>query len=437
MFVKKFHDPLSPGKQCVTLVDEDDIPLDYPGLFISQTVSRSRYSINTQERMVRDLQFFLLWWQERNKDGGNLLERIQAGEYLTQDEIERFSDAARLKREEAFREPNVAPLHPEIQQRIVMEAVYAGQVKRSLVKAQTTNYRLVMARRYINHLIQLIHGLNESWELRQSREDMIHAFELEMRPVSSDEQANPDNPKGSEPEISDTAMTGLGLLIENDPSSMYFKRIWKNSTIQERNCLIIDLLRTTGIRRSELCGIKLDDIDFSTHKLRIIRRPNDKADRRALTSEVKTLSHTSVLPAHLRRRIKDYIVDIRSKVPGVQGTEYLFVAHQGETCGRELSLKTVSKIFIPFSRALGEPISAHKLRHRFVQDLKSLMDELKIEAEEQAQIMRQLLGWGPNSDMPAKVYDVYNLNQKAVRAITKLNEKRFVPRGAYDNSINF
>ncbi|MBF4297047.1 hypothetical protein EAY24_27780, partial [Vibrio anguillarum] len=85
MFVKKFHDPLSPGKQCVTLVDEDDIPLDYPGLFISQTVSRSRYSINTQERMVRDLQFFLLWWQERNKDGGNLLERIQAGEYLTQD----------------------------------------------------------------------------------------------------------------------------------------------------------------------------------------------------------------------------------------------------------------------------------------------------------------------------------------------------------------
>ncbi|MBF4427586.1 site-specific integrase, partial [Vibrio anguillarum] len=105
--------------------------------------------------------------------------------------------------------------------------------------------------------------------------------------------------------------------------------------------------------------------------------------------------------------------------------------------GRELSLKTVSKIFIPFSRALGEPISAHKLRHRFVQDLKSLMDELKIEAEEQAQIMRQLLGWGPNSDMPAKVYDVYNLNQKAVRAITKLNEKRFVPRGAYDNSINF
>lgn len=437
MFVKKFHDPLSLGKQCVTLVDEDDIPLDYPGLFISQTVSRSRYSINTQERMVRDLQFFLLWWQERNKDGGNLLERIQAGEYLTQDEIERFSDAARLKREEAFREPNVAPLHREIQQRIVMEAVYAGQVKRSLVKAQTTNYRLVMARRYINHLIQLIHGLNESWELRQSREDMIHAFELEMRPVSSDEQANPDNPKGSEPEISDTAMTRLGLLIENDPSSMYFKRIWKNSTIQERNCLIIDLLRTTGIRRSELCGIKLDDIDFSTHKLRIIRRPNDKADRRALTSEVKTLSHTSVLPAHLRRRIKDYIVDIRSKVPGVQGTEYLFVAHQGETCGRELSLKTVSKIFIPFSRALGEPISAHKLRHRFVQDLKSLMDELKIEAEEQAQIMRQLLGWGPNSDMPAKVYDVYNLNQKAVRAITKLNEKRFVPRRAYDNSINF
>lgn len=435
MFVKKFHNPLSPGKQCVTLVDEDDIPLDYPGLFISQTISRSRYSINTQERMVRDLQFFLLWWKERNKSGGNLLERIQAGEYLTLDEIERFSDATRLKREDAFRDPNVSSLHPEIQQRIVLEAVYAGQVKRSLVKAQTTNYRLVMARRYINHLIQLIHGLNESWILRQSREDMIHALDLEMRPVSSDEQAEPDSLKGNEPEISDNAMIRLGHLIENHHSSIDFRPIWKNPTIQERNCLIIDLLRTTGIRRSELCGIKLDDIDFSTHKLRIISRPNDKADRRALTSEVKTLSHTSVLPAHLRRRIKNYIVDIRCKVPGVQGTEYLFVAHQGKTCGRELSLKTVSKIFVSLSRVLGEPIAAHKLRHRFVQDLKSLMDKQKIDTEEQAQIMRQLLGWSPNSDMPEKVYDVYNLNQKAVRAITALNEKRFAPKKTYDNNL--
>lgn len=437
MFVKKFHDPLSPGKQCVTLVDEDDIPLDYPGLFISQVVSRSRYSINTQERMVRDLQFFLLWWQERNKNGGNLLERIQTGEYLTQNEIERFSDATRLKRGEAFLDPNVLSMHPEIQQRIVMEAVYAGQVKRSLVKAQTTNYRLVMARRYINYLIQLIHGLNEPWVLRQSREDMLHALDLEMRPVSSDEQTDPDSPKGSEPEISDNAIILLEHLIENDPSSIYFRQIWKNPTIQERNCLIIDLLRTTGIRRSELCGIKLDDIDFSTHKLRIIRRPNDKADRRALTSQVKTLSHTSVLPAHLRRRIKDYIVDIRSKVPGVQGVEYLFVAHKRVTCGRELSLKAVSKIFVQFSLVLGESISAHKLRHRFVQDLKSLMDELKVDAEEQAQIMCQLLGWSPNSDMPEKVYDIYNLNQKAVRAITALNEKRFAPKKAYDNDIDF
>jgi hypothetical protein len=119
----------------------------------------------------------------------------------------------------------------------------------------------------------------------------------------------------------------------------------------------------------------------------------------------------------------------------VQGTEYLFVAHQGKTCGRELSLKTVSKIFVSLSRVLGEPIAAHKLRHRFVQDLKSLMDKQKIDTEEQAQIMRQLLGWSPNSDMPEKVYDVYNLNQKAMRAITALNEKRFAPKKTYDNNL--
>ena len=63
MFVKKFHAPLSPGKQCVILVDENDIPLDYLALFISQKIRRPQYSINTQERMVRDLQFFLVWWQ--------------------------------------------------------------------------------------------------------------------------------------------------------------------------------------------------------------------------------------------------------------------------------------------------------------------------------------------------------------------------------------
>ena len=56
---------------------------------------------------------------------------------------------------------------------------------------------------------------------------------------------------------------------------------WRNDKgLAQRNQAMIQLLYTQGIRRGELLGIKIGDIDPSALTLTIHRRPDDPDDRR-------------------------------------------------------------------------------------------------------------------------------------------------------------
>lgn len=41
------------------------------------------------------------------------------------------------------------------------------------------------------------------------------------------------------------------------------------------------ILRATGLRRGELLILKVDDINFATNVLRVVRRPDSKQDSRS------------------------------------------------------------------------------------------------------------------------------------------------------------
>lgn len=58
--------------------------------------------------------------------------------------------------------------------------------------------------------------------------------------------------------------------------------------VQRRNRLMILLLFYLGIRGGELLNIRIQDIDFSTNRIRIFRRADELADSRTNQPHAKT-----------------------------------------------------------------------------------------------------------------------------------------------------
>ncbi|MDA4230638.1 tyrosine-type recombinase/integrase, partial [Escherichia coli] len=58
--------------------------------------------------------------------------------------------------------------------------------------------------------------------------------------------------------------------------------------MQRRNRLMILLLFYLGIRGGELLNIRIQDIDFSANRIRIVRRADEQADSRTNEPNAKT-----------------------------------------------------------------------------------------------------------------------------------------------------
>ncbi|TKZ17244.1 tyrosine-type recombinase/integrase, partial [Brachyspira catarrhinii] len=69
----------------------------------------------------------------------------------------------------------------------------------------------------------------------------------------------------------------------------------------QRNILMFLILATTGIRRKEVVGIKLDDIDFQNNLIYIANPKGNKKPRYVLLAEI------------VKNYLKDYLIE-RNKI---------------------------------------------------------------------------------------------------------------------------
>ena len=119
-----------------------------------------------------------------------------------------------------------------------------------------------------------------------------------------------------------------------------------------RNLAVILLLLNTGLRVSEVAGLKLDDLTLSERKGEVLVRGKG--------TKVRTVP----LNADVRRALRDYL----SKRPKAQH-DALFVNQKGEPLGRlgiEYQVATLGRL------AGLERVTPHMLRHTFA---KNLVDE--------------------------------------------------------------
>lgn len=152
--------------------------------------------------------------------------------------------------------------------------------------------------------------------------------------------------------------------------------------VQNRNELIVLMLYHLGVRAGELLGLRVDDVNFQNNTVLIARQHGDVQDPRANQPVAKTADRRIPIADGLARRIADYVMKERRKVPGAKRHPYLFVTHRsGPFFGAPLSIPSLIKIFAEIQRAEPEHLStmsAHVPRHTANDRFSALMDRSRV-----------------------------------------------------------
>jgi len=147
----------------------------------------------------------------------------------------------------------------------------------------------------------------------------------------------------------------LPKYLSNDDIDEIFKIIDISTPLGIRNRLILELLYGSGLRVSELCNIKLSDIDFSNKSIRIIGKR--KKERIVYYGEP------------CKRIIDLYLNGTRDEILGKNKNEYLIIGNKKSN--KSLSVRSVELILnnIIESTSLNKKASPHTLRHTFATHL--------------------------------------------------------------------
>ena len=127
---------------------------------------------------------------------------------------------------------------------------------------------------------------------------------------------------------------------------------FQNSFEGKRDRLIIEMLYSTGIRRIELTGLKIKDIDFSSKRIKVLGKRNKERFIPMLESTISL--------------IEDY-TDYRNELKRIHNKDFLFLTSKGKKIYENLVYRITNKYFDYVSTKVKK--SPHILRHSFATHL--------------------------------------------------------------------
>jgi integrase len=207
-----------------------------------------------------------------------------------------------------------------------------------------------------------------------------------------------------------------------DPESS--ENPWIEAHSKERNSLAVHSLYGIGMRRGELLGVRIRDIDFASGILSIIRRADDSEDPRIYQPNAKTRERDVPLSPGLLDMHADYIVNHRSKIPGTKHHDFLYVASD---TGAPLSLPAFSKVFDVLRTKipdLPDDLTAHLLRYTWNDLFSEEMEEQKVPEDQEKKLRSYLMGWSETSGSAA-VYTRRYIRKKAQRHSIEMQKRTF------------
>jgi len=204
---------------------------------------------------------------------------------------------------------------------------------------------------------------------------------------------------------------------------------WGGSHARKRNDLAIRWLMGLGLRRGELLGIKISDLDFQANQVFIARRADDPNDPRVSQPNAKTRDRILPMSTDLVARTRDYIIQQRRKFPAARKHEFLFVSNGG----RPLTLRGLNKVFEVLSDRLPGIVKVHPhlLRHTANHNFSEIADGLKMTPELEKKTRSQLMGWSEASNS-AEIYTRREVRRKAREASLQLQASMNKPTNEND-----
>ncbi len=354
------------GEHIPLLVDaQTGLPIVRPNQFVL-VVRRDRCQVATLKTDLAALSVVLAWAKSVALDLHDLFDR---GAGLEQAQLVALVEALRSDYRKQS-QSKIVPLH------------------RGLVSAGVWANRIATARDYVawnlgNTLAKCEPGTLRYQHIRERREELIRAFEGRMPRVRTS-----SGRKGLD------AVLKARLFVVTRPDAVENPF---QTTVRERNALIMDVLQMLGLRRAEL--LKLRTAHFRPGPkpaLFVERRPDDPDDPRLDQPQVKTRDRQLPLDPALAERIHRYITVERQRIPNAKRSPFLFLSRSG----KPLSLAGVNKIFEQICKWHGEfkgQLSPHVLRHTANDDLSVTLEEAGCDAEAARAVRNYLNGWEPNS----------------------------------------
>lgn len=403
----------STGERFVHLIVNDtQLPHFDSTIYNLAMLRGTQLATSTIEQALRAIKIFLLFCDMR---GISLSTRMQNGFLFQAGELDELLRLCRKPME-----------HIDSMAAASKVGAYARSPKRlqffptSKTEVEVGTYwiknRIIYIRNYIDYLasIQCDRFLPSHKHYQLLFEQRKNAYHKLTESLPSNKGRNVVNGRMG---LDEEQQEVLWKLI--DPISP--ENVWVGRHCRVRNELMTRMFIKLGLRRGELAGVSVRDIDFRTRTILIRRRADDKADPRVNQPNAKTRDRTLPLSDDLLRRIQRYVIGERKEQEQASTHPFLFVANGG----RPLGLRAINRVFEVLAERRGgfAEIFPHLLRHTFNDNMSINMDANGTPEAEEERIRSELNGWKPSSGTAA-IYTKRTTQRRAHAASLELQEKQ-------------
>jgi integrase len=390
------------GERLPLLMRRDGLPDYQSTAFVLVEMRARNLSCSAIDKALRAIAILYRFLQSRN---ANLQIRIRSGRLFTLQEFDALVHLCRAHaNSEAPEETNVLRW---ARPRGGGNSSSAYQSK--FVSAAVTAYRLSVIRDFVIWSIRTMNPVSVNSEAMTS--DFKRLIDSRSPPVRANLSSQREGLSIEE------AQLVIDVVTPGVPGNP-----WSGAHAQRRNHLIILWLLRLGLRRGELLGVRISDIDFVRGRVTIHRRADDIDDPRTLQPNAKTLPRELELKGELVELTEDYVLNDRLAFAGARRHDFLFVA---SGAGLPLSLSSITKIFRVLSAQPAmhaSPLCAHLLRHTWNERFSEIVDQRGVPEETEKRVRSYLLGWSDISKSAAW-YTRRHVKKKAASISVAMQER--------------
>ena len=390
-------------------------PVFEPNVYALTQLRATNRASNTIDQQLRAVMVLYIFWRLRQIDFDL---RLEEGKVLELGEVE---DLVRLCRRPVKELLSMLASGPEQEKKSMQLVPEKCRMRQGLAKERhdlvSASSRVLYIRNYLDWLVK--NRLSKRNLDRQTFVVLESAGRAMFRALTERIPcaARRGNIDAREAIDSETLLKLKALI---DPASM--DNPWLSEFTRQRNALMIHWLVGLGLRRGELLGVRISNIDFRKNTVDIVRRADDPNDPRRYEPKAKTSDRVLALSDSLVLMTKNYIMNVRSQ--GKPGLKHDFLMVSKGTCS-PLSLIGMSKVFEVLRAkcpTLPSDLTAHVLRHTWNVLFSETCDKNHISSDDEETWRNYMMGWAPNSKM-AKVYTARHIRERASEISLKMQNK--------------